>query len=383
MSGKTTILFAVTNELNYDQRMIRICHSLAKVGYTVELIGAGFADSPALQNQPYAQKRLLLKHRKGKQFYISYNRKLFNYLRERVQNDRSSQLAICAIDLDTILPVWLICRRFPHIIPIYDAHEFFTEQYEIKRRPWIKAAWTALERMCLPAFPNGYTVNQTLADLFGKRYGHHYTVIRNMPVLHLPSKNEFPPAGLPEKFILYQGAVNEGRAFDQLIPALQKINIPLVICGEGNYLNQVKSLVEVNGMEKKVLFLGRIPPEELRKITPYALMGLTLFDKKGINQFHSLANRFFDYIMAGIPQVCVDFPEYRLINEEHNIALMCPSPDSDTIAGCVNKLLHDNVLYQTLQQNCVKVRHSLNWESEQDKLYAFWKSIFISANPFT
>ncbi len=33
------IVFTVTNDLTYDQRMHRICSSLARAGYTVQLIG--------------------------------------------------------------------------------------------------------------------------------------------------------------------------------------------------------------------------------------------------------------------------------------------------------------------------------------------------------
>jgi hypothetical protein len=52
------LVLAVTNDLNYDQRMIRICSSLAKAGYAVTLVGRRWAKTPALVNRPFAQKRL-------------------------------------------------------------------------------------------------------------------------------------------------------------------------------------------------------------------------------------------------------------------------------------------------------------------------------------
>jgi hypothetical protein len=35
-----------------------------------------------------------------------------------------------------------------------------------------------------------------------------------------------------------------------------------------------------------------------------------------------LANKFFDYIQAGIPQVTMNFPEYAAINREYEVAVL-------------------------------------------------------------
>src|SRR5690242_13208129 len=42
------IVLTVTNDLNYDQRMIRICSSLASHGYQVLLVGRKMHASPPL-----------------------------------------------------------------------------------------------------------------------------------------------------------------------------------------------------------------------------------------------------------------------------------------------------------------------------------------------
>ena len=50
-------------------------------------------------------------------------------------------------------------------------------------------------------------------------------------------------------FIIYQGAVNEGRSFETLIPAMKEVNARLIICGNGNFFNQVKQLIAENKVE--------------------------------------------------------------------------------------------------------------------------------------
>ncbi len=121
-----------------------------------------------------------------------------------------------------------------------------------------------------------------------------------------------------------------------------------------------------------------VSPDELRKITPKAYAAVMLFEATGLNQYQSLANRFFDYIMAAVPQVCVDYPQYKLITDQYGVASLISNTDSKTIAGALNNLLNDAVYYNTIRQNCLVARKELNWESEEKVLIAFYKNLFNS-----
>jgi glycosyltransferase involved in cell wall biosynthesis len=79
--------------------------------------------------------------------------------------------------------------------------------------------------------------------------------------------------------------------------------------------------------------------------------------------------------MAGIPQVCVGYPEYKAINDEHEIALLIDETDEQTIANSINRLIDDTTLHKQLQQNCIQARTVLNWNNEAIKLKQFWKEI--------
>ncbi|HJS53916.1 MAG TPA: hypothetical protein VJ765_05210, partial [Chitinophagaceae bacterium] len=92
------IIFTVTNELTYDQRMQRICSTLAGAGYDVLLVGRKLKTSPPLSNKHYGQRRLNCCFKKGKLFYTEFNIRLFFFLLFKKMD------CICAIDLDTILP---------------------------------------------------------------------------------------------------------------------------------------------------------------------------------------------------------------------------------------------------------------------------------------
>jgi len=359
------IIFTVTNDLTYDQRMQRICSSLAANGYAVTLVGRKLKKSIPLTDQLFQQKRLFCFFTNGFLFYAEYNLRLFFCLLFQ-QVD-----IICAIDLDTILPCYA-ASALRSKQRVYDAHELFTEQKEIVTRPTVHKFWLAVEKFAVPKFKNGYTVNQFIVDELQRRYKVHYGIVRNLPVLvELQQK---PDSGIIP-FIIYQGAVNEGRSFETLIPAMQHVNAKLKIYGKGNFFEQVKQLIKDYKVDDKVELMGFVVPQELKQITPQAYIAVTLFEQTGLNQFYSLSNRFFDYIMAAVPQVCVNYPEYKTINDVHNIALMIDNTSVETIAWALNKLLNDHSLHEHLRQNCVIARSSLNWQEEEKVLMEFYKRI--------
>jgi glycosyltransferase involved in cell wall biosynthesis len=347
--------------------MQRICNSLASNGYDVLLVGRNADKKANPANQNFQIKRLNCIITKGLFYYLEFNTRLFLFLLSTKAD------CYCAIDLDTILPVYFV-SIFKGKKKVYDAHELFTEQKEIVTRKNIHRFWMAVEKFALPKFQHGYTVNDFIKEEFERRYKVKYEVIRNLPLKNIQysiSNNQY------SNFIIYQGGVNEGRCFETLIPAMKHINCKLVICGEGNFYEQTKQLINENNVEKKIELQGYVSPNELKLLTPQALLGLTLFENKGLNQYYSLSNRFFDYIMAGIPQVCVNYPEYKKINDEFEIAYLIDDTSETTLMNAITVLIDDKILYNKLQQNCIKAREILNWNNEEKKLINFWKNICI------
>ncbi len=362
-----SLTFTVINDLTYDQRMQRICSTLAHAGYNVLLIGRKLPSSLSLTRQPYKQKRLKCFFKKGKLMYLEFNLRLVFFLLI-VSSD-----CYCAIDLDTILPNYF-ASKIKRKKRVYDAHELFTEQKEIVTRPAIYKLWLKVEKYAIPKFSNGYTVNNFIADEFKRRYGVQYAVLRNLPKL-----SRLQPA--PDKknpFIIYQGAVNEGRSFETLIPAMRNVKAGLKIYGNGNFFDKALQLIKDHRLEDKVELKGLVAPAELQQITPTAFAAVMLFEDTGLNQYHSLANRFFDYIMAGVPQVCVAYPEYKTLNNKYGVACLINNIDAETIATALNNLLVYDVYYNGLQQNCLKAREELNWETEEKVLIDFYRKVLAS-----
>ena len=344
--------------------MQRICTTLAENGYDITLVGRELPASLPLKAQKFKQRRLKCWFNKGKLFYFEYNLRLLNFLMQKKMD------AICAIDLDTIHPCYTI-SRYKKIPRIYDAHELFTELKEVITRPKVKKIWDTVEKKLVPKFKWGYTVSESIAEEFKKRYGVEYITIRNVPVRKETGTNH-----TTNQFILYQGAVNEGRGLEVLIPAMKNVNSKLMICGDGNFMPQVKKLIAENKLEDKIELKGWVAPDKLRLISQQATIGIALSEKEGLNQWLALPNKFFDYIHAAVPQITMNFPEYQKINGEYEVAVLINELNPGVVADTINELLHNEAKRNLLRENCLKAIQELNWQNEEKKLIEFYKLVF-------
>jgi glycosyltransferase involved in cell wall biosynthesis len=247
----------------------------------------------------------------------------------------------------------------------------FCEMKEIVTRPAIYRVWKFIEKNLVPRFKYGHTVNHPIREIFYNTYGLNYQVIMNVP--SLPENNE--PVK-KERFILYQGAVNKGRSFETLIPAFKWIDCSFYIYGDGNFFEECKRLITENNLQEKIFLKGKLLPGELKKITPKAVMGITLFENNGLSNYYSLGNRFFDYMHAGLPQVCVNYPAYKKINDEYNVASLIDDLSPQSIAMAINTLLNNESLQLQMQANCLLARQVYNWQNEEKKLFNFYGKIF-------
>jgi len=157
---------------------------------------------------------------------------------------------------------------------------------------------------------------------------------------------------------------------------MQWVDARLVICGDGNYMSQLKDLISHYGLNEKIELRGMLSPEALRQFSPSAYIAVAVPENTGINQWLALPNKFFDYIHAGLPQVTVNYPEYRQLNQLYEVALLLEDLSPQSVAGALNNLLADTVLYRKLRENCLRAREVLNWQEEEKKLLSFYQTVF-------
>ena len=364
------IIFTVTNDLRYDQRMLRICTTLSAAGYEVALVGRHLPSSIPLQPQPYQQIRLkYLFFTAGKLFYIEYNLRLLFFLLFQ-QFD-----AICSIDLDTSIPGILVSKikSKPHL---FDAHELFTHTPEVERRESIQKIWESVQKFTFKHTNSAFTVGPAIAQYFEEKYNKPVAVVRNMPIKSgttnpnntpMPAWQSKIDALDGQRFILYQGALNEARGLETMIHAMTEITAILVLAGEGDLSQTLRNLTQSLNLEHKVIFLGMVPPNELPQLTKQAYIGYNVSQNAGLSYYLSLNNKFFDYTKALLPSLINPFPEYLALMKEFEVGLPT-EPTLEDIVKQANQLFTNPILYDEIKSNCKLASEKWTWENETPTL---------------
>ncbi|MBK8604118.1 MAG: glycosyltransferase [Saprospiraceae bacterium] len=359
--------FLTFGDIPYDQRMLRIWSSLYDAGYEIVIFGRKLT-SQDISHLSFKVKRFTPIFEKGFLAYFEYNIRAFFFLLGQ------KFTILCCIDLDT-LPTGYFLKFFRKYRLVYDAHEYFTESPEIVNRPFLKKFWEAVAYICIPKADHCYTVSRSIGLEMSVRYKKNFDLIRNLPIFSEDTIEELSQEH-QSSYILYQGAMNVGRGLENLILAMVEVqDKELWLAGEGNLSDALKSLAFENGIQDKVKFLGNLNPEALKSVTEKAWIGINILELIGKSYYFSLANKFFDYIQCGIPQICIDFPEYKTLNDEFEIAIMIPDTKVSNIVTAINKLKSDPELYQKLRSNCFNASSELNWNKESVKLLDIYHNL--------
>jgi glycosyltransferase involved in cell wall biosynthesis len=356
------IIISVTNDLVSDQRVHRTALTLHEAGFDVVLVGRILPNSLILPEGPYRMHRMKVPFRKGFLFYTTYNIWLFFFLLIRKSD------ALLSNDLDT-LPANFIISKIKSIPLIFDSHELFTEVPELVHRPFIKKIWTRIEMMLLPRIKFGFTVCNSIAEIYRKNYNVNFEVVRNLPCKSIPGPSVEKTFDDKKKIIIYQGSLNIGRGIELVIEAMKYLdNFLFIIAGEGDISKQLHELAKHPGLEGKIHFLGKIPFSDLFKYTVQADLGISLEENLGMNYFYALPNKLFDYIQAQVPVLTSDFPEMGAIVRKYNIGFTTNERDAGKLAKIIEKTFEDKKKINTWKENLKTARLELCWENEKEKL---------------
>jgi glycosyltransferase involved in cell wall biosynthesis len=371
------IIATVTNDLTTDQRMHRICTTLVEAGHQVRLVGRVRPNSTPLQEAPYSMTRLRCWFEQGPLFYAEYNLRLFFFLLINPFD------AVNSVDLDT-LTAGCMAARLSGKKCVFDAHEHFAEVPEVTNRKLVKSIWHNIGRLFIPLCSAAYTVGPKLAELLSEAYQNEFKVVRNVPQSrpNLSHDGRYLPF-TDKPFLFYQGALNVGRGLEQTIEAMHQIDgLQLLLAGDGDLTEKLKTQVKAANLADKVQFLGVLNPETLKGYTERAWLGLNLLEPIGLSYRYSLANKFFDYIAFSVPGLSVAFPEYEAIVAHRKVAVLLPDIMPETISSTIRNLQNNEAEYQAMQAACVEATKQFCWEKEQAHLLGIWERVFANKQVF-
>lgn len=359
-------IVSVINDLYTDQRVHKVCSFLTKQSYDVLLVGRKQKKSKPLEKREYATHRMKLLFEKGAFFYAEYNIRLFFFLLFRKSD------LLLSNDLDTLLANFLAkkCKRNTELV--YDSHEYFTEVPELIDRPRVQKIWLKIEEWIFPKLKKVYTVNDSIASIYRKKYKQEIRVVRNISKKWTPknlkSKEELN-LPLDKKIIIIQGAgININRGAEEAVEAMHQINALLLIVGDGDIVPQLKEMVSEQNLSEKVRFVGRVPYLEMMNYTYHADIGLTLDKPTSLNYKFSLPNKVFDYMHTQTPIVATNILEVAKVIQKHQIGTILEEFSVDSLAEKINKLLSNEQKLSQYKSNCKVASEIENWEEEENIL---------------
>jgi glycosyltransferase involved in cell wall biosynthesis len=361
------IVISVSNDLIADQRVAKVSASLHNNGYNVLLIGCIKKERNPLK-RPYHTYRFNLFFKKKFIFYLEYNlRLLFVLLFKR------KDILLCN-DTDA-LPANFIVSKLYRVPLVFDAHELFPEVPELVKRPQVKKVWEKIEDIIFPHLKYSYTVCESISEYYKEKYGITMGVVRNIPnkTDNNTSINnnqrkalETLPSLEGKKLLLYQGAVNVGRGVEWIINAMPHLdNCILCICGEGDLFHEMQALAKEKHLEKRVIFTGRLPFEELNQYTALADLGFILLENMGLSYYYSLPNRVFDYMKYGVPVLASNFPEIARIIEPNHTGKLISHYEPEYLAGVIIQMLQEWEDKSTYKNRLKELSNKYCWENEE------------------
>ena len=367
-SSRKKIIVSVTNDLVADNRVHKVCTTLVNMGFDILLAGRRLPQSLPLTPRNYSTKRFRLLFKRGPLFYAEYNLRLYCFLLF------SNFDVLLSNDLDS-LPANFLISTFLKKPLVYDSHEYFTEVPELINRPRVQKIWKWLEQKMVPHIKHAYTVCNSIAKIYSEEYGVPFRVVRNVPIAFTPENQH--PKQTTKNIILYQGAVNVGRGLEKAILSMEYIeNAELLIVGEGDIKAHLEKLAEGRNLHDKVKFTGKLPLEELSKLTPKADLGLSIEEDLGLNYRYALPNKLFDYIQARVPVLVSNLPEMAAIVNHYKIGEITESLEPEKLAKRITETLNNAEKRKIWKQNLATAAKELTWENEEKVIREIF-SVFL------
>ncbi len=333
-----------------------MCSSLSENGFSIILVGCQKTKPLKTLERNYETKLLKLFFTKGVLFYAEFNIRLFFFLLFREKD------VLLSNDIDTLLPNYLI-SKFQSKKLVFDSHELFSEIPELVNRRFVKHVWLSLEEKIIPKIRNAYTVCESIAKHYKEKHNTEFKVIRNVPKSTIIEKGNLK-ISTERKIIIYQGAINVGRGLELMIDTMMYLQeYLLVIVGDGDVKEELFQRMLKNRVKGSVYFYGKVSPEELKTITPNAVLGFSMEEDLGLNYRYALPNKIFDYIQAEIPVLCSDLPEMKKIIQEYKVGEVVKERTPEKIALQIKEILKKD-----FSKELKAAKQKLIWEQEEQKL---------------
>jgi glycosyltransferase involved in cell wall biosynthesis len=190
-------------------------------------------------------------------------------------------------------------------------------------------------------------------------------IIRNLPSYERVS---FVPTR-PPLTILFHGVLRQERGLEELITSMAEWRFDgrVVIRGYGQpgYIAGLQRLARARGVDDRVVFAPRVPPERLVVEAAEAHIGYLVLPSITEQYEFVLPNKLFEYLMGGLAVLATPMPDMMAVLEWSGAGLKTRF-DASAIAATLNDLKPDEL--DIKRKAALNAARSLNWEYEKSRL---------------
>jgi len=175
--------------------------------------------------------------------------------------------------------------------------------------------------------------------------------------------------------IVYVGFLTELRGLDLLVEAVAQFiekgnatsTIQVDIVGKGASKEKLINLARKLNIEESVRVHGWLSQEEVDQLMADANVGALTYRVCG-HWNHTIPNKIFDYMLAGLPVLTTEVLPIQRIIEEASCGVVCRDLDSADIAEKLSYLKNPDVRQKLGENGYRAVKNKYNWESDKARL---------------
>ncbi|HHJ39392.1 MAG: glycosyl transferase family 1 [Methylothermaceae bacteria B42] len=150
------------------------------------------------------------------------------------------------------------------------------------------------------------------------------------------------------------------RAFERILESYP--NAKLWIAGSGPQEHELKKLAVKLGIANKVVFTGRLTPEQMVDLYRKAEIVLNP------SEVDNAPNSLLEALAVGVPVVSTDAGGIPYLVEHNKTALLVPINDNKAMANSAIKILNDSNLRDALCKNGLIKAKEHSWDTVKEKL---------------
>lgn len=365
--NKKNISIGFLGNIEFDTRTYNLFHSLKSKGYNVRFNGFDWLtkDFVTKKNDEINVEKLT-KTKFSLKFYLQFGYRLLKILLKQKAD------VYFASDIYS-LPFCVIAAKLKRKKVFYDSREVYTELPAIQTKKIVKILIKIIERHYIKKTNEIFTTGKLDSLYIEKLYGLEKTyLLRNLPRI----KNDIIPVDFvsiyntEEKIkLLYQGIIVKGRGIETYLEVIKQYsNAVLILLGGGEDLEFYKEMAKGMGIEKNVIFAGKVSQNEILNYTAGADVGLSVIDNVCMNNYYALPNKLFEYLMAGLPVIVSNLPQMAEIVENYNVGAVVNEQNPGQIIEILERWKNNPSELELIKENTQKASAELNWENEFVKI---------------